>query len=58
MVDSIQQVPLYKNIYTVLNTIIGGYYNTKAVGKGPYSHVLSYTRQEGARLQTGSRTTK
>lgn len=31
MVDSIQQVPLYKNIYTVLNTIIGGYYNTKYV---------------------------
>lgn len=36
MVDSIQQVPLYKNIYTVLNTIIGGYYNTKYVGIGPY----------------------
>lgn len=46
MVDSIQQVPLYKNIYTVLNTIIGGYYNTKYVGIGPYSKVISFNRLE------------
>ena len=58
MVDSIQQVPLYKNIYTVLNTIIGGYYNTKYVGIGPYSKVISFNRLEGARFQIGARTTK
>lgn len=46
MVDSIQQVPLYKNIYTVLNTIIGGYYNTKYVGIGPYSKAISFNRLE------------
>ena len=58
MVDSIQQVPLYKNIYTVLNTIIGGYYNTKYVGIGPYSKVIAFNRLEGARFQIGARTTK
>ena len=58
MVDSIQQVPLYKNIYTVLNTIIGGYYNTKYVGIGPYSKAISFNRLEGARFQIGVRTTK
>lgn len=58
MVDSIQDVPLYKNIYTVLNTIIGGYYNTEYVGIGPYSKVVSYNRLEGVRLQLGARTTK
>ena len=58
MVDSIQQVPLYKNIYTVLNTIIGGYCNTKYVGIGPYSKVISFNRLEGARFQIGARTTK
>ena len=58
MVDSLQQVPLYKNIYTVLNTIIGGYYNTKYVGIGPYSKVISFNRLEGARFQIGARTTK
>ena len=58
MVDSIQQVPLYKNIYTVLNTIIGGYYNTKYVGIGPYSKVISFNRLEGTRFQIGVRTTK
>lgn len=50
--------PLYKNIYTVLNTIIGGYYNTKYVGIGPYSKVISFNRLEGARFQIGARTTK
>lgn len=58
MVDSIQEVPLYKNIYTVLNTIIGGYYNTEYVGIGPYSKLVSFNRLEGLRLQLGARTTK
>ena len=57
MVDSIQHVPLYRNIYTIINTIFGGYYNTKYVGIGPYYKLLSFNDLEGWRLQAGMRTT-
>ena len=36
MVDSVQHVPLYRNIYTLINTVIVGYWNTKYIGIGPY----------------------
>jgi hypothetical protein len=57
MVDSIKNVPLYRNIYTVLNTVFNGYYNTKYVGFGPYFKVFSFNNLEGARFQMGARTT-
>ena len=57
MVDSIQQAPLYRNIYTVINTIIGGYYNTRYIGIGPYYKLASFNRLEGFRAQLGGRTT-
>ncbi|MDE6624289.1 MAG: DUF5686 and carboxypeptidase regulatory-like domain-containing protein [Alistipes sp.] len=57
MVDSVQQAPLYRNIYTVVNTVLGGYYNTKYVGIGPYYKMLSFNRLEGLRMQLGGRTT-
>lgn len=57
MVDSIQKAPLYRNIYTILNTIIGGYYNTKYIGIGPYYKMVSFNRLEGFRMQLGGRTT-
>ncbi len=57
MVDSVQQVPLYRNIYTVINTLIGGYYNTKYLGIGPYYKMASFNRLEGFRIQPGLRTT-
>lgn len=57
MVDSIQQAPLYRNIYTIINTIIGGYYNTKYIGIGPYYKLASFNRLEGFRAQLGGRTT-
>lgn len=58
MVDSVQQTPLYRNIYTVINTIVGGYYNTKYIGIGPYFKLLSFNRLEGIRPQIGGRTTQ
>lgn len=58
MVDSVKRVPLYRNIYTVINTVVGGYYNTRYVGIGPYFKLLSFNRLEGVRLQLGARTTK
>lgn len=58
MVDSVQNVPLYRNIYTLINTMIGGYYNTKYIGIGPYYKMASFNRLEGFRMQLGVRTTK
>lgn len=57
MVDSIQQAPLYRNIYTIINTVIGGYYNTRYIGIGPYYKLASFNRLEGFRAQLGGRTT-
>lgn len=57
MVDSIQQAPLYRNIYTIINTAIVGYYNTKYIGIGPYYKLLSFNDLEGIRPQIGGRTT-
>lgn len=57
MVDSVKNVPLYRNIYTVLSTILGGYYNTKYLGIGPYYKLFSFNKLEGCRFQAGLRTT-
>lgn len=57
MVDSVQQMPLYRNIYTIINTAIVGYYNTKYIGIGPYYKLLSFNDLEGIRPQVGLRTT-
>lgn len=56
MVDSIKSVPLYKNIYTIVNTIINGYYEGDYVGYGPYFKLFSFNNLEGARFQFGART--
>ncbi len=58
MVDSIKNVPLYQNIYTVISTIMGGYYDTKYVGIGPYYKLGSFNKLEGVRFQLGARTTE
>lgn len=58
MVDSIKNVPLYQNIYTVISTIMGGYYDTKYVGIGPYYKLGSFNKLEGVRFQLGVRTTE
>lgn len=58
MVDSIQQAPLYRNIYTIINTIIGGYWNREYIGWGPYYKLGSFNKLEGFRMQLGARTTK
>lgn len=57
MIDSIQQAPLYRNIYTTINTILVGYYNTKYIGIGPYYKLASFNDLEGFRPQIGLRTT-
>ncbi|MBP5228529.1 MAG: carboxypeptidase-like regulatory domain-containing protein [Bacteroidales bacterium] len=58
MVDSIKSVPLYRNIYTIVNTFVNGYYNFKYFGVGPYYKLFSFNNLEGARFQFGGRTTE
>lgn len=50
MVDSVQHVPLYRNIYTLINTVIVGYWNTKYIGIGPYYKLASFNKLEGFRM--------
>lgn len=57
MVDSVKNVPLYQNIYTIVTLILGGYYETEYVELGPYYKLLSFNDQEGCRFQLGARTT-
>ncbi|MDL2231420.1 DUF5686 and carboxypeptidase regulatory-like domain-containing protein [Porphyromonadaceae bacterium OttesenSCG-928-L07] len=57
MVDSIKNVPLYQNIYTLISTIFGGYYDTKYIEIGPYYKLFNYNKLEGMHFQLGARTT-
>lgn len=57
MVDSIKNVPLYKNIYTLVSTFVNGYYEFDNWGIGPYFKLFSFNNLEGARFQFGGRTT-
>jgi len=52
MVDSVQNVPLYRNIYTLINTVIVGYWNTKYIGIGPYYKLAGFRMQPGFRTTT------
>jgi len=57
MVDSIKNVPLFNNIYTLISSFVTGYYDTRYVGIGPYFKTFSFNDLEGARFQFGLRTT-
>ena len=57
MVDSVKQAPLYRNIYTTINTALTGYWNTRYIAVGPYYKLASFNRLEGFRMQLGGRTT-
>ena len=58
MVDSIKNVPLYKNIYDIIQTALLGYYNTKYIGFGPYYKLMSFNKLEGCRFQFGVNSTR
>ena len=57
MVDSIKSMPLYNNIYNIVNTAVSGYLETKYLAFGPYSRLYSFNSIEGNRVQIGARTT-
>ena len=58
MVDSIKNVPLYKDFYALADMVVNGFLNTEYVGFGPYSSLYSFNELEGDRVQLGIRTTK
>lgn len=56
MVDSIQNVPLYKNIVDIVTTFITGYYVKGKFEYGPYYKLFSFNEIEGKRFMFGGRT--
>lgn len=56
MVDSIQNVPLYKNIVDIITTFITGYYIHGKFEYGPYYKLYSFNEIEGNRFMFGGRT--
>lgn len=56
MVDSIKNVPLYRDLYTIVATFVNGYYDYKKIGFGPVHKFISFNNLEGLRLQCGIRT--
>ncbi len=58
MVDSIKNVPLYKDVYALAEMLVNGFLNVGKVGFGPYSSLYSFNDLEGGRVQLGVRTNK
>ncbi len=56
MVDSIQNVPLYKNIIDIIQTFVTGYYVKGNFEYGPYYKLYSFNEIEGNRFMFGGRT--
>jgi len=56
MVDSIQNVPLYRNIVDVIQTFVTGYYTEGNFEYGPYYKLYSFNEIEGNRFMFGGRT--
>lgn len=58
MVDSIQNMPLFKTYVEVLETVFVGYLQIGKVEIGPYSSLYSFNPVEGDRFSIGGRTTR
>ena len=58
MVDSLQNVSLYKGAERLGEMFANGFYNFKYVGFGPYDSIYSFNDLEGSRVQMGFKTTK
>lgn len=56
MIDSIQEVPLYQNIITLVNTFVTGYWIKGPVEIGPYYTLYSFNPIEGSRFKFGAQT--
>lgn len=58
MVDKIKKVPLYKDLYTIVFTLVTGHWDIGKIGIGPFYKVISYNQMEGLRPHLGLRTSK
>ena len=58
MVDSVKNVPMFRNIYDLINTIAVGYQKTGPVEIGSLYSLYSFNDLEGGRVQLGIRTNK
>ena len=58
MVERVKDMPLYKDLYSIIYTLINGYWEKGPIGIGPYSKLISFNNLEGVHLQLGVRTSK
>jgi len=56
MMDTLRQVPIFKNIVDLVKTLYTGYKVTKYFEFGPYYTFYSFNKIEGTRLRFGGRT--
>ena len=56
MVDSIKNVPIYRDMYSLIATFVNGYYDIGKFGYGPVANAISFNTIEGVRLYYGMRT--
>jgi hypothetical protein len=57
MIDSIKNIPAFKNTLDIIVLIWAGYFETKYVEIGPVGSFYSYNPIEGSRVRFGGRTT-
>ncbi|MDL2230497.1 DUF5686 and carboxypeptidase regulatory-like domain-containing protein [Alistipes sp. OttesenSCG-928-L06] len=56
MVDSVKNVPLFRNIYDLVNTVVIGYQQTGPIELGSLYSLFSFNDLEGGRVQLNVRT--
>ncbi len=56
MVDSIKEVPVFKNFVDIITMLVGGYYVMNKFKYGPYFKTYSHNPIEGHRFRIGGRT--
>jgi len=56
MVDTVKTVPMYKNIYDLVNMVVNYYYVVGPIEIGPYYTTYSSNPIEGHRIRIGGRT--
>lgn len=58
MVDEIKTLPIYRDLYSIVYTMINGYWDVGSIGFGPVFKLVSYNNFEGWRAHLGMRTSK
>lgn len=56
MVDTVVNIPAFKNLYDMVAMFATGYYATKYFDFGPYFSIYSFNQIEGHRFKIGGRT--